>query len=286
MIKILTIGNSFSDNAVKFLEDMSECDKNLKILIGKANIGGCSLEKHWNLKKQCDLLPDVKPYNYQKSGSDSIPSNLHDIIIDEDWDYITLQQLSNLSYKVETYYPYIENLYNYIMELAPQTNIVLHQTWTYRIDAKFYKENNLTQKMMFNMLKSAYDNAADRLDCPIIPCGYAFQKAREKLNYIPDSDYNFDNPPILKLPKQKDSLIWGYFWKTGNTASGKPELHLDYRHGNEKGCYLANAIWYEMFTGKSIFENDFSPKEISKDMLMMLKEIAHKSVIEYGGRLV
>ena len=45
-IRLLTIGNSFADNAITFLQPLAESTGRVRFEIGTANIGGCSLEKH------------------------------------------------------------------------------------------------------------------------------------------------------------------------------------------------------------------------------------------------
>jgi Domain of unknown function (DUF4886) len=84
----------------------------------------------------------------------------------------------------------------------------------------------------------------------------------------------------LEQPNQDKSLNLGHAWETGNTPSGKPELGEDYRHLNEKGCYIANAVWFEMFTGRTIADNSFCPAGISQAELKLFKTIAHQTVIE------
>lgn len=54
-------------------------------------------------------------------------------ILDEDWDYISLQQVSGKSGLYETYNPYLPNLIKYVEGLATNTEmkLMLHQTWAY-----------------------------------------------------------------------------------------------------------------------------------------------------------
>lgn len=283
MIRVLTIGNSFADNATIYLDEIAAAGKDVGLVIGKANLGGCSLEKHWNLVEQCDLLPEVKPYDLHMTGVVMRKVSLKEALTCEKWDFVTLQQVSDLSFKAETFNPYIEKLFDLVGELAPQAQRVIHQTWAYRSDSGELKEYKISQEEMFASLKQSYASASKKLGCRIIPCGEAFQKARAIFNFTPDENYNFENPKPLELPEQSKALITGYFWRTGNTASGKAELLMDGRHGNAKGCYLANAIWYEMFTKNSIFDNKFCPAGVSREELEILKNVAHESVIEYGG---
>jgi len=280
MVKLLTIGNSFADNATKYIENIFNADGESSILLGRANLGGCSLEKHWNLVEQCDLLPDVKPYDFYMTGAGTVKATLKEALVSQKWDYVTLQQVSDMSWREETYFPYMENLYNLVKELAPQAEIVIHQTWAYRSDAEEFKRYGINQKEMFIRLKEAYAKAAKKLGCSIIPSGEAFQKARGIFNYTPDTSYDFENPKPLQLPEQSKSLIVGYYWATGNTPTGKAELRMDGRHGNSKGCYLANAMWFEKFSGKSILNNSYCPEGVTAEELEILKKVAHGTMLE------
>lgn len=283
-MKILTIGNSFADNATVYLHDMA-ASSNIELIIGKMNPGGCSLKKHCNLAEQSDILPDVKPYNFSLTGNEPRPAALKEVLSSFEWDFVTLQQVSDLSWREDTYFPYIQQLHDLVKSLAPQAQIVVHQTWAYRNDATEYEKYGINQKIMFYCLKEAYANAAKKLGCRILPSGEAFQKARAVYNYTRDTNYDFENPQPLQLPDQEKSLISGYYWGTGNTDSGKAELHIDGRHGNKKGCYLVNAVWYEMFTGESIYDNTYCPEGVSQEDLAILKKAAHEAVAENGGPL-
>lgn len=281
-MKILTIGNSFSDNATFQLPAMLAAEPDLDLTIGRASLGGCSLEKHWNLVEQCDLLPEVKPYNFEILGQDgTVPMSLRDILTCHSWGYVSLQQVSHCSWRLDTFEPYIDKLYALVKELAPQAKIVLHQTWAYRIDNDdYFTENSIDQMAMYQRIVKNYKMLAERLNCPVIPSGIAIQQARAKLNFARDPEFDYENPQPLELPNQDKSLNIGHIWKTGNTPSGKPELVADYRHLNDKGCYIANAVWFEIFTGRAIANNSFCPDGISQAELELFKTIAHQTVIE------
>ena len=285
-MKILTIGNSFSDNATFQLSEMIALEENIDLMVGRASLGGCSLEKHWNLVEQCDLLTEVKPYAFHIIGEAPTPMNLREILTTQTWDYVTLQQVSHCSWRSDTFIPYIDKLYALVKELAPQAKILLHQTWAYRVDNEdYFTENNLDQVKMYQQIVKNYKALGERLNCPIIPSGVAIQQAREALGFVRDSNFNYDNPQPLQLPDEGKSLNVGYCWKTGNTPSGKPELVVDYRHLNEKGCYIANAVWFELFTGRSIFDNKFCPVEVSAQELEIFKTVAHRVVAESQGNI-
>ena len=287
-MKVLTIGNSFSGNATEQMLDFLAAENGIDLTIGRADLGGCSLEKHWNLVEQCDLLPEVKPYNFQILGEESTPPmNLCEALTCHKWDFVTLQQVSYQSWQAETYVPYIDNLYALIKELAPQAEPLLHQTWAYRIDDDdFFTEFGIDQNEMYKRVVQAYKDNAEHLGCRILPSGVAIQNARLEMHFIPDADFDYVSPKVLELPEQNKSLCVGYHWRTGNTPTGKAELGFDPRHLNSKGCYIANAVWFEMFTGKSIADNTYAPEFLTVEELALFKRVAHEAVIEYGGPLV
>ena len=66
VVRILAIGNSFSEDAVEFyLHDIAAADGN-NVIIGNMYIGGCSLKKH------LDNARENKPaYKYRKIGTGS-----------------------------------------------------------------------------------------------------------------------------------------------------------------------------------------------------------------------
>ena len=281
MIKLLTIGNSFTMNATRYLDGMMASEKDIQFIIGKANIAGCSLEKHWNLYKQLEFFQDLKPYCFYKTGDEPFYAALTEILTCEDWDFVTLQQVSNLSWRMETYKPYINNLYDIIKKLAPQAKLVIHQTWAYRIDAKELIEFGITQEEMYELLCMNYLEIANEFKCEIIPCGRAFQIARADFKYSIDKEFDFVNayPPLL--PEQSKSLIVGYYWETGMyTQTGKAELAIDGKHANDKGCYLASAVWYEFFTKRSIFDNRYFPPDVSEKDLELLRKSTHQAIVE------
>ena len=47
LMKLLTIGNSFADNSTRYIKEIF-ADRGVDLYVSRANIGGCSLERHWN----------------------------------------------------------------------------------------------------------------------------------------------------------------------------------------------------------------------------------------------
>lgn len=93
-VRILAIGNSFSQDAVEqYLHELAEAE-GISTIIGNMFIGGCSLERH--VKNARDNAP---AYAYRKIGTDGKKRekgkmSLETVLADEDWDYVSLQQAS------------------------------------------------------------------------------------------------------------------------------------------------------------------------------------------------
>ncbi|QDU92819.1 DUF4886 domain-containing protein [Lignipirellula cremea] len=272
-VRVLTIGNSFAGNACKYLKQIAEAEGSTELRIGTANLGGCTLERHWSLADASASDPTVQPYGY---GDKKL--SLQEYLEVEPWDYVTVQQMSALSFKPESYHPYIERLAETIKKHAPQAKILVHQTWAYRQDAPLLKQWGITQQEMYKQLVGAYDAIAESLQARQMPVGDAFQIARntpgrEVLVY--DPDYNYDAPQPPQLPKQTNSLVAGQYW---SSKSGKPMLALDFKHGNNKGCLLAGLVWYEVLTGNDARESTYVPSGLQEEDVVYLREAAHAAV--------
>jgi uncharacterized protein DUF4886 len=285
MIRVLTIGNSFAENATQLLGEIVEADGTVEVMVGKTNLGGCSLEKHWNVVRQCELFADVKPYQFRRTGLESVPATLREALQAEAWDYVTLQQVSRSSWEPETYEPFFGQLLALVRELAPQARPVIHQTWAHRIDATWFEEAGIDQKAMHEGLVRSYGAMAEKYDLRMIPSGNAFALARKELNFSPDADFDYADPSPGALPNENGSLHVGGRWATGNTPDGNAHFGVDPGHCSTLGLYLGAAVWFEMLTGKTIADNGFRPEGVTEDEVAILKTAAHEAVVEAGGPL-
>ncbi len=189
-IKILSIGNSFSLNALKYTYQILNSYVINEIVIGNLCIGGCTIETHYN-----NIINNSPNYNYleNKTGEfvENPNSTVYDVLIKEDWDFITLQQVSGLSGIKETYDEKINFILDYLKQNVKNKNVKFawHMTWAYEqtschCDFPRYNRNQMT---MYNGIVQAVQEKI----CPyknfsfIIPCGTAIQNART--TYLGDS---------------------------------------------------------------------------------------------------
>lgn len=272
-LRLFLIGNSFSGNAGKYLPQLAE-EGNHPLIIGRAEIGGCSLQKHWDLAELAEKDPSNphgKPYKGQ---------SLRMLLENGKWDVVTIQQNSMNSADVNTYRPWAQKLYDFIKTIQPKAQVVFHQTWSYRSDSKDFsqiaeKQFAKDSKEMWQKSRAAYHAVASDLGIKIMPVGDAFQKVAEskKWGYKVDPKFDFENPVYPNLPNQKNSLHTGYYWNK------EQKFWFDSHHANEAGCFLGSLVWYRFLFGESPERLKFAPKDVLVDFADYLKKVAN-SVVE------
>ncbi len=247
MLKILAIGNSFSQDSTTYLYQMSD-NSGIELKVVNLYIGGCSLERHWN--NVCDNKLD---YDYQLNGkSTGRYVGISDTLAEEKWDIVTMQQCSGFSGVLETYYPYIGYLANYIKERLPQAKLMIQQTWAYEIDSNhdqffFYHKNQLE---MYQRLSQCYNTVAQELSIEMIPFGEVIQKLR---------------------------TISPFQYGNGGMSLCRDGYHMHYIYGR----YALAATWFEYVLKSNLLQNNYIPPETegmvpSGDIIEIMKQYVHK----------
>lgn len=172
-MNILSIGNSFSQDAQRYIHKIARAD-GVDLNTHNLYIGGCSLEHHHR-----NMLSGNAEYELELNGvGTGFNVSLDEALLNRAWDIITIQQVSSSSMNYETYQPYLNNLVEYIREFVPKAKIVIHQTWACeegcgRLEALGYEK----QIDYHNDIKAAYDKAAEDIGADfVIPSGELFQK--------------------------------------------------------------------------------------------------------------
>lgn len=237
-IKILTIGNSFSDNAITYLPEIVGSVPGYSVDIARASLGGCSLERHASLMAASEEDPDHKPYQNQYS--------LQDLLQMEDYDFVTIQQVSSLSFKPETFHPHAGELIRLIEEYQPDAEIVIHQTWAYP-NAGRLKDWNISYDEMYEGLVNSYDLLSKQYDLSIMPVGSAFYLTHQKNDRID---------------------LWSD----------------DRHHANVNGCYLAGCVWFGKLFHLSPNKIRFVPDGMDEKTARTLRKMAAKEISKYKDR--
>jgi len=272
-LRLFLIGNSFSQNASAYLPVIAK-EAGQALEIGRAEIGGCSLERHWKHVEKAEANshdPQGKPYKGK---------SLRMLLSEGVWDVITIQQNSLASTDVNSYQPYASQLYRYIKSIQPNAKIVIHQTWAYRSDAKVFGQikgaaSTQNHEEMWEKSRAAYHKVAKELNAAIFPVGDAFHKVEMEKDYAykKDEKFDFTKPVYPKLPKQEYSLHSGYFWDNKN-------FKLDANHASEAGKYLGSLVWYACLFDDSPKNVKFIPANVSPEFAKHLKKVAAKTVKE------
>ena len=176
LIKVLAIGNSFSQDAIEqYLYELARAQGD-SLVIGNAYIGGCSIDRHYT-----NLVKDSALYAYRKVvggvRSEQKKVTLKRIIRNEQWDIISLQQASQHSVRrlVESY---TTNLH---------VEFVWHMTWAYAQDcqSKKFAAYDYKQRQMYSAIVSTMLGVMPAIGQPrIIPSGTAIQLVRHRLGDI------------------------------------------------------------------------------------------------------
>ena len=278
-IKVLTIGNSFANSVMGALRQVVAADPSCKIKIVGANLGGCSLERHWNNFAKSEKDPSFKPYAGNKKS-------LQELLAEDKWDIVTIQQASRLSWKPESYQPFADNLIAAVRKLAPNAEIVIQQTWSYnsampRLNPGDPKSWKIDQTAMYEKLTAAYLQLAKKHQLRVIPVGDAVQIFRktmgDKLVACEPKDISGMQKP--DLPKTND--VAGNFSWTTDKKTGKEKLFCDYCHLNKRGCYLQALVWYAVICGKDPARSKFVPKNISAEEVALFKKCASEAVKKF-----
>ena len=212
VIHVLSIGNSFSQDAHCYLHDFAKSEGE-DIETVNLFVGGCSLERHYR-----NMVGNKREYTIEINGhrADGFLCSIDEALTARQWDFVTLQQASPLSYLIDSYEPYLQRLAEHVRCMCPKARLLIHQTWAYETGSERIKAHGFeTYDEMFSHIKSNYEKAAELIQADgIIPSGEAFQCALQ---------------------------------------SGVRNLHRDTFHASHGiGRYLLARIWYMHITGNDI----------------------------------
>lgn len=242
-MQILSIGNSFSHDAQRYLHQIAAAD-GVDISCFNLFIGGCSLSHHYR-----NMLTGNRAYTLGMNGQlTGFPVSMEEALLNRDWDIVTLQQVSGQAPRYETYQPYLSELCAYVRKCVPKAKIALHQTWGYAPDSPRLTEEMgyLTHEDMFVAVRAAYEKAAEDIGADfILPSGETMCR-----------------------------LI-----KNGAEDMHRDPIHA----GLGLGRYALGLTWYGVLTGKDIAENTFRAldTEETEERILLAKRCAAESIDLY-----
>lgn len=219
-MKVLSIGNSFSQDAHRYLHKVAKAD-GVDLKCVNLYIGGCSLSRHF-----INMNNDAKAYSFEFNGeSTGIMVTMKEAIQSDNWDYITLQQASPYSPYYDSYQPYLQELSKYVRYHAPKSKLLLHQTWAYeqgseRLESMQYEN----QEDMFRDLELAYAKAGKDINVDgIIPAGQCLQNLLANgIVKVHRDTFHAD----FGVGRYAIALTW-YGYLTGNDVEGNSLTEFD-----------------------------------------------------------
>ena len=169
-MKILSIGNSFSQDAQRYLHRLAK-NEGVDMKTVNLYIGGCPLRSHY-----LNILDDTVAYEYQFNGElTGLKVSIRQALRSDNWDYVTIQQASHDSARFATYEPYLETIVSYVKKYCPTAKILVHQTWAYENGSqKLINQGFVTDEEMFAQVEKAYEKACEKISADgLIPAGKA-----------------------------------------------------------------------------------------------------------------
>lgn len=247
VIKILAIGNSFSEDAIEAsLYELAK-EKGKTVIIGNMYIGGASLADH---KKNIDNKATI--YSYRKIGKDGVkrtfPTIRMDMAVeDEYWDYISFQQVSQNSGQLETVQASLPAVFNYVKSKVTNPNVkyIYHQTWAYASSSTHegfanYGSNQMT---MYNAILNVAQKVKEIVPVNVIvPAGTAIQN--------------------------------------GRTSGMEDGFTRDGYHLNTLGQYTAACTWFETLFGQSVVGAQYKPAGMGNFEAAVAQNAAHRAVLK------
>lgn len=217
MIRVLSLGNSFSQDAHAYLPKMAQ-DKSFRMEFVNLYIAGCNLQKHWELASR-----GFNDYLLEENGiSTGRYVSFLEMLELHPWEVITLQQSSVFSGNPQSYLPYLDRLAELARDARPYAQLYFHQTWAYETDSTHhgFSRYNHNQGEMHRRICDCSEMASKLLDAPVIPVGTIIHNLRTK---VPAFDYQATGRSLCR-----DGF----------------HLSLDY------GRFAASATWFRVLTGE------------------------------------
>ncbi len=244
-LKILCIGNSFSVDSMEYVYQVAEAAGVEEIVLGNLYIGGCSLATHLS-----NATNDNGAYTYYKNTSGTWSSTggykISTAVQSDDWDFISLQQVSGYS-GVSDSYGDLEALINIVEPLNPSARLVWHMTWAYQSDSSHgdFSKYDKDQMTMYNAIVNAVQANVvtnEKIEI-IIPAGTAIQNVRT--SYVGDT-----------LTRD------GY------------HLTTDY------GRYIGSLTFVHALTGLSIDNMTYAPSGVTENRILVAVEAVNNAVLK------
>ena len=283
-LRVLMIGNSFSVCVGKNLPQIVRSAKKHQLKLTSAFIGGCSLERHAANLCTASADPAFAPYRIDIWDSADLRKhsryygNVLELLRNNQYDLVTIQQASPKSWDFSTYYPYAAVIIDCIKKYNPNARIMIQQTWSYRSDSPRLAEWGFDNTEMHERLVKAYDAFAAETGFELIPSGEAIRifRLESGLSYRVPSKSELENLHSPDLPPMAGDVVGRDYWRkdeNGELVLAKDTIHLNFR-----GEYLQSCVWYGKLFGEDPRSIDFEPRNISRSECQLMRACAREAL--------
>lgn len=234
-LKILAIGNSFTENGTRFLPwILDRMDVDDEVFIATLYLSGASLQTHWE-NHVADRSDYVMHYSHGGEWHEVSGATIDQALQVFDWDIVVMQQSSVYAGLTYTYQPYLQYLQTLVRDTNTSPKLVWQYTWaftpeaTWHADFKKYFQGN--PQTMYDAVISTCDRMSADFDLRI-PSGQFVKMLRDR------------------YPEQKDGFS------------------LDGVHLTDPGCFALSCLWNEVLLGddySSCLYMTGTPDGISQD---------------------
>lgn len=207
-LRILAVGNSFSQDSVEYLPGILRT-AGIGCTVGDLYNPGCTMERHLT-----SAAAGAGIYSYFKDSdgewTERPGTGLAFALADEEWDVITIQEASRRSGFAEFYRRDLAPLSELVSSAVPSAKIGWNMTWAYQSDSpnSHFPEYGRDQDRMYSMIRDCVKEfvTADPRISFVIPVGTAVQNARTSL--IGDTLTRDGSHLSLILGRYLASLTW------------------------------------------------------------------------------
>ncbi|MFR1433733.1 MAG: DUF4886 domain-containing protein [Acutalibacteraceae bacterium] len=254
-LKVLTIGNSFSENASGYASEIAAVNGR-SLTFGYLKFPSCTIARHYEAAANNKAVfkfeitdPTGKRTTIKQEAANwDSPDPEKCATIQEaleymDWDVIVFQQESNTSLDASSFAD-LPKLIEYVKGFCSDARLMIHEVWAWGS-----WENDAYKN--FSIIKANYEAAAKANDLAIIPSGLGFENARKALG-----DYTIVN-----------------------------ENDGHYQHANSYGKYVAGCCYVGALFGVTIDPETFKGHaEIDKEGYAgQLTAAANAAILYYSG---
>lgn len=186
-IKVLMVGNSFGVDAAEHLNAILQA-AGVQSTVGVLYYSSCSINTHWT-----NAQNDNAVYTYYKNSGEGWNQNMgvwsmngtskmSEVLADEKWDVITLQQASGSSGEADSYNSDIDNLVEYIKTRVPDAKLGWHMTWAYQQNSSHtdFAKYDYDQTKMYKAITDAVQTKilTNKAFEFVVPSGTTIQNMR------------------------------------------------------------------------------------------------------------